>query len=169
IFVAHSMGGLVVRAFIAHMIKQPASHHSFAPFDISHCVFIGTPHQGTSLATLASHVPGLGRFFKALSDLRPQTEGGWSAPLLHRLEESDIGVDTYIKVGIIAGTSAFILPGRFFISEKNDGMIPLTSAIAPDADAVMLTPFNHVTIHKRNETLKAINCFLTCGHFPQEI
>ena len=118
---------------------------------------------------MALHIPGLGRWFKALPDLRARPKCKCSAPLLHRLEESDIGIDTYIKVGIIAGTSTSILPGRFLISEKNDGMIPITSAIAPDADAVMLTPFNHVTIHKRNETLKAVYCFLTSGHFPQEI
>lgn len=163
-FVAHSMGGLVVRAFVAHMIKETAFHHSFAPFDISHCVFIGTPHQGTSLANLALHVPGLGRFFKALSDLRPQPDGKWSARLLHSLEGR--GVSTEIRIGIIAGTSASILPGRLLIAQTNDGMVPCASAIAPDADAVMLLPFNHVTIHKRDATLTAVAQFLACGQFP---
>lgn len=164
-FVAHSMGGLVVRTLIAQTLQNSTS----TPFSISHCVFIGTPHRGSLLADMTLHVPGIGRWFRALPYLSTRTEGEWSAPLLHPLKEPLTAPDSRIRIGIIAGTSASILPGRFLIGENNDGMVSRSSAMAPDADAVMLTPLNHVTIHKRNTTLEAINQFLTCGHFPQEI
>ncbi len=45
-------------------------------------------------------------------------------------------------------------------------MVARASAIAPDADAVMLLPFNHVTIHKRGATLNAVAQFFACGQFP---
>jgi len=167
-FVAHSMGGLVVRTFVAQQLQAPVSPTPSASFHISHCVFIGTPHRGSLLADMALHIPGLGRWFKALPELRTQPEGEWSAPLLHPLEGRDTVPDSRIRTGVIAGTSASILPGRFLISGNNDGMVSRASAVSTDADAVMLAPFNHVTIHKRNATLKAIIHFLNCGNFPQE-
>ncbi|MCA1796323.1 MAG: alpha/beta fold hydrolase [Geobacteraceae bacterium] len=167
-FVAHSMGGLVVRALIARKLRNPTRQHHSAPFNISHCVFIGTPHRGSLLADMALHIPGLGRWFKALPDLRTRPGGEWSAPLLHPVEGRDTDPDTRIRIGVIAGTSASILPGRFLISGNNDGMVSCASAVSTDADAVMLTPFNHVTIHKHSVTLKAIIHFFNCGDFPQE-
>jgi pimeloyl-ACP methyl ester carboxylesterase len=163
-FVAHSMGGLVVRTLIAQSMQNDTP-----PFKFSHCIFIGTPHQGTPLADLALHVPGVGRFFKALSDLRTRPAGTWSAPLLHSGAGKVAIQGAQIRIGIIAGTSASFLPGRFLIPGDNDGMVPHTSAIAPDADAIMLLPFNHVTIHKREVTLGAVAHFLAYGQFLPEI
>jgi pimeloyl-ACP methyl ester carboxylesterase len=159
-FVGHSMGGLVVRSFLAQMFQKQEAN---PPFRVSHCVFIATPHRGTPLADLALHIPGAGRFFKALRDLRITPQGSWVAPLLHPPEKNSINTD--LKVGAIAATRAFILPGRFFIPEVNDGMVPLSSALPPDADAVVQLPYNHVTIHKCTATLDAIVCFLERAQF----
>jgi pimeloyl-ACP methyl ester carboxylesterase len=159
-FVGHSMGGLVVRNFLAQIFQKQESS-SF--FRVSHCVFIATPHRGTPLADLALHIPGVGRFFRALYDLRITPQGSWAAALLHPSENSSIHTD--LKVGAIAATRAFILPGRFFISDVNDGMVPLSSALPPDADAVVQLPYNHVTIHKRTATLDAIVSFLERAQF----
>lgn len=165
-FVAHSMGGLVVRAFVAHIHTPTSVAHASVRFNISHCVFIGTPHRGTPLANLALHVPGVARFFRALPYLRAQPEGKWAAPLLRPLEGQ--GVDTAIKIGIIVASCASFLPGRLLIAEDNDGLVPQTSAITPDADAVILLPFSHIAIHKRNATSNAIARFLTCGQFDRD-
>lgn len=47
-------------------------------------------------------------------------------------------------------SKGFILAGAHIplLDMKLHGMVPLTLAIAPEADAVMLLPFDHVTIHK---------------------
>jgi hypothetical protein len=44
-------------------------------------------------------------------------------------------------------------------------MVPLSSALPPDADAVVQLPYNHVTIHKRTATLNAIVSFLERAQF----
>lgn len=62
-FVAHSMGGLITRSFIEHIGQEK----------IGKCVFIATPHSGSSLASFASLIPLYQDIFKPIKDLLPSS------------------------------------------------------------------------------------------------
>jgi triacylglycerol lipase len=49
VLVAHSMGGLAVRRWLAECMRQ----HGHDPFPVHHIITIGSPHHGTWLARLA--------------------------------------------------------------------------------------------------------------------
>ncbi|MDY0213513.1 MAG: alpha/beta fold hydrolase [Desulfuromonadaceae bacterium] len=158
VFIAHSMGGLVVRTFLAHVNSRA---------NVTHCVFIATPHQGTPLADIMLNIPRYGAIFPAVKQLRSTPSNTYAAPLLHLVGNQGIATD--IRIGVIVGdylSRIYSLSiGKLFIPENSDGRVPATSAIAPDADAVLVVPFSHTSIHHRKATLNAILDFLATGHF----
>ncbi len=158
VFIAHSLGGLVVRTFLARENPNPR---------VTHCIFIATPHQGTPLADIMLNIPLYGAIFPAVKQLRSTPSNTYSAPLLHPVANQ--GKSTDIRIGVIAGdyrarVSLFSI-GTLLIPENSDGRVPVTSAMAPDANAVLVVPFSHTSIHHRQATLNAILDFLASGHF----
>ncbi|AVX26199.1 Uncharacterized protein ALO42_01115 [Pseudomonas syringae pv. atrofaciens] len=74
VLVGHSLGGLVIKAGMAHVATQDTPRLNPALNSISAVVFVGTPHQGSSLATAAVAVGVL----RANSQLRNmQQNDGW--------------------------------------------------------------------------------------------
>lgn len=160
VFIAHSMGGLVVRTFLAQINSRA---------NITHCVFIATPHRGTPLADLLLNIPWYGAIFPVVKQLRSKPPNTYAAPLLH--PNGHQGVATDIRIGVIAGDYSRRGPlrglsiGKLLIPARSDGRVPVASAVAPDADAVLIVPFSHTRIHHRGTTLDAIIHFLASGHF----
>lgn len=140
-FVAHSMGGLIVRAYWQRYSMQ----------HLQHSVFIATPHEGSRLAEIACKVPGYRQVFKAVNALlsnRPY------AAKPHSL----------FKLGVIAGSRNQGL-GRFWLSAQSDGRVEIASVRAADIDELITLPFGHKAIHQQPACLKAVLGFLEQGQF----
>ncbi|WP_345873477.1 esterase/lipase family protein [Shewanella algae] len=120
-FVAHSMGGLIVRQLLA---EQP-------PDNLGHSVFIATPHDGSPLASLADKLPGYSRLFQPLQSLLPgQRWASWRE-------------DSQAHLGIIAGSGTQDPLGTLIDGERR------SDAISPHNQHRNPAP-NHSEIHQQN-------------------
>jgi pimeloyl-ACP methyl ester carboxylesterase len=141
-FVAHSMGGLIVRQLL---VEQP-------PGNLGHSVFIATPHDGSPLASLADKLPGYSRLFQPLQSLLPgQRWASWHE-------------DSQAHLGIIAGSGTQDPLGAL-IDGESDGRVPLASTRCDDASDWLVLPLCHKAIHWHQDTLAAVQSFLECGRF----
>lgn len=142
-FVAHSMGGLIVRRYI----------DKYGSNFVHSCIFIATPHGGTKLADIANVIPGYSAVFKPISCL--------------------ISGNSYIsfddaktfKIGIIAGSKRVGILGNLFLSSESDGRVEVSSANAVDADDFVVVPFGHQDILNQPETASLVLKFLRNGTF----
>jgi predicted alpha/beta hydrolase family esterase len=147
-FVAHSMGGLIVRTWLK----------TVHPCNVDKCVFIATPHRGTILANIALAVPtSLGRKTKGLKCLLTSKENKF-------LLDNETGV----TIGVIAGTGWYLpwfFAKPFFGVHRNDGKVPLYSARSADAKETIVLPYGHDQILQRPETLHLVQSFIETGSF----
>jgi uncharacterized alpha/beta hydrolase family protein len=139
-FVAHSMGGLVVREYLDRY-NHP---------NIEKCVFIATPHKGSRLAEIVNGIPLYSHVFKPISALLPQNN--------HSKKNCS-------KIGLIIGDKSFGIFGNIFLEKNNDGRVEMSSALSDDADDIVILHFNHKEIHHTNETLLLVKKFLLDGTF----
>ena len=144
-FVGHSMGGLIIRRYLAdHALPNPGR-----------CVLIGTPNGGTGLAKVAVDwlVP-LVWISPAIDSFKP---GGMVLPPPLN--------DPPPLMGAIAGTRRSIF-SDWLIEGENDGMVPVASVPFPGMDDFIELPFNHDELPFRDETAAAVERFLRDGRFP---
>lgn len=142
-YVAHSMGGLIVRAYIDRIQQK----------NVGRCVFIATPHQGSKLAAIANSIPFYSRIFKPIKDLLPS------------LSYADFGEEKTFKIGIIAGECNKGLLGKGLMSTQSDGRVEIVSAQATDMDDFIVLPYGHHEIHHMPQTLRLIQRYLSMGRF----
>ena len=142
-FVAHSMGGLIVRRYI----------EKYGSNFVNSCIFIATPHGGTRLADIANAIPGYSAVFKPISSL-----------ISHSSYASFVGPKTF-KIGIIAGNKRVGFLGNVFLSSESDGRVEPSEAHAVDADDFIVVPFGHQDIHHQPETASHVLQFLVNGKF----
>ncbi|MEU4164986.1 hypothetical protein [Actinoplanes sp. NPDC026670] len=71
-FVAHSMGGLLVKEILMHSARGSTEFRTFATTTVG-VVFLATPHDGSSLATALDAFRRLGRTTPAVEDLRRES------------------------------------------------------------------------------------------------
>lgn len=142
-YVAHSMGGLLVRAYLA------ACGHS----KTGHCVFIATPQQGTALAAIAHKFPLYSSVFKPIQSLLPCTGS----------ENAETSIES--PLGVVAGSRSMGVLGSLFLNEPNDGRVEVASAQSQDADEFLVVPFGHKDIHHQRLTLLNVVEFIRTGKF----
>lgn len=142
-YVAHSLGGLITRAYINH-VKQD---------NVGRCVFIATPHKGSRLAGFADSIPFYSRIFQTVIPILPGSD--FSPP----------GLAKNIKAGLIAGDKNKHLLGRLFLSDKSDGRIEVSSVESKDADEFIVLPYGHKEIHHQQQTVMLVRNFLLQGTF----
>ena len=142
-FVAHSMGGLLTRAYINHVQQA----------NVGKCVFIATPHQGSRLAGLAGRIPGYSRIFQIVNPILPGSD--FEPP----------GFPEGTRLGLIAGNKNRLCLGRLFLSDQSDGRIEVSSVQSKDADEFIVLPYGHKEIHHQQETLALVRNFLINGTF----
>ena len=142
-FVAHSMGGLIVRE---HLYRAGCER-------VGRCVFIATPHRGSTLADIFGRVPLLGRVMRPLADLTPAA----------RAAVTPIGAD--VDIGLLAGTDNNLLLGKWFLSPESDGRVELASVGTEDARELLALPLGHNDIHHHPRTLALVQSFLRSGRF----
>ncbi len=142
-YVAHSMGGLITRAYIDSVEKN----------NVGKCVFIATPHNGSRLATIAGLIPLYSRVFRPIRDLLPN------------LQYRSFAENKRFKIGVIAGSRNESMIGRLFLPDDSDGRVEISSVKSNDMDELIILPYNHHNIHKNRETLVAVKNFLARGTF----
>jgi predicted alpha/beta hydrolase family esterase len=142
-YVAHSMGGLIVRDYIKYINQN----------NVRKCIFIATPHSGSKLARIAKFIPFYTKIFKPIQSILPDSSFSY-----HKLNKN-------VKVGLIAGNRNKGILGKLFLSEKSDGRVDVCSVKAGDANEMIVLPFGHKEIHKKEETLMYVKRFLLSGTF----
>lgn len=142
-YVAHSMGGLLVRAYL----------ESYESSKTGNCVFIATPHKGTKLAAIAEKIPFYSSTFKPIRSLLPNN--GYK--IRETKKES--------RLGVIAGSRDPGVLGRLFLSGSNDGRVEVECAKSEDADEFLVVPYGHKDIHHQEVTLLNVIEFIQKGRF----
>jgi pimeloyl-ACP methyl ester carboxylesterase len=155
VLVGHSLGGLVIKAGMMHAFTHNAPLFASALNSISAIVFIGTPHQGASLATVASVASGLLRTNPQVRNM--QQNDGWLKSLNGQFQkiqrELEFAVYVFFETHkVLIGRSLwkFRLGKRVIIVDRNssDPQIPMVTPVPLAHD--------HIRIAKpknRNATL----------------
>lgn len=139
-FVAHSMGGLIIRGFLARYPQK----------NIGNSVFIATPHHGSLQSEILSKIPFTSSVWKPLKDLSTDLK---YEPL------------NGVTLGVIAGNSNSLFWGRVILSKESDGRVEVESAKSDDMAGFIIMPYNHKKIHFQKETFDKVLNFIKSGKF----
>ena len=145
-FVAHSMGGLLVRAYIAK--KRPKQ--------LGRVVMLGTPNNGSEVADLLSQLAPY-RAFYGPAGLELTTGRACGSQALPAPD---------YPVGIISG-NRFIDPvaGLFVLPKPNDGRVSLQSSMVEGmADQIVIKTF-HFGLPRNAVAIEQTIAFLRDGRF----
>lgn len=142
-FVAHSMGGLIVRRLV----------HEFHLTNLGNAVFIGTPHGGSRIADVASNIPGYALIYPSIHSLRTDI----TYPLFHN--------DRNFKLGVIAGNRRTGILGTLLLSSSSDGRVEMSAAHCADEDDFVVVPFGHHEMHHQPLTARLVDRFIQYGDF----
>jgi triacylglycerol lipase len=145
-FVVHSMGGLIVRRFLART----------RPENLGRVVMIATPNQGSEVADRTREVSWVRAMIGLnLAHLGTGPDARWR--LL------PVAVD--YPVGVIAGSRPLNPLGLRFLPRPHDGTVSVASThLAGETDHVVL-PSSHTGLLFRAETARQAIAFLQSGRF----
>ncbi|OKO89109.1 hypothetical protein AC629_07105 [Bradyrhizobium sp. NAS80.1] len=145
-FVAHSMGGLLARVYIAR----------YRPERLGRVVMLGTPNSGSEVADLLKHL-SIYRAVFGPAGLQLSTA---QAPVLAALPPPDYAI------GIIAGcrtispiASAFVLP------RPNDGRVSVASSKLIDMADHIVVKASHTGLPRHPAAIEQTIAFLHDGRF----
>lgn len=143
-FVGYSMGGLIVRSFLANNTVSK----------LGRCVLIATPNKGTKLADLCDKL------------LKPVVH---IYQPLKSLKTSSIDIGKPINnpqpdIGVIAGNSNKHILG-IFLDGENDGRVEVESVKYDEMIDFIIRPYGHKEIHHQTEIADLIDLFLRTGKF----
>jgi alpha-beta hydrolase superfamily lysophospholipase len=145
-FVTHSLGGLVVRAYLQdHQLPEG-----------SRVVMLAPPSQGSELAdTALAHFPVLYRL------------GGPAAGQLSTMDEAKIRQwgPVAVELGVIAGELSFNPIFSYLLPGKDDGKVSVERARLPGMQDFIVLPTNHTLILWDNSVGRQILHFLAFGCF----
>ncbi|HLM03124.1 MAG TPA: hypothetical protein VK400_18880 [Pyrinomonadaceae bacterium] len=112
--VAHSMGGLISRYYIHHLMKE--DKQEYRP-TVTHLIMLGTPNMGSPCADLMDTAFFMtGRRVEAVRELRQNYVEGFNGIITNRKG---------VKFSALAGKA---LPTICYAPEWNDGVVTLSSA-----------------------------------------
>jgi hypothetical protein len=145
VLVGHSLGGLVIKAGMTHVATQHSPRLSPALNSISAVVFVGTPHQGANLATVATAVSGLLRTNSQVRNM--QQNDGWLKSLNGQFQKLQSELAFHVHVffethGVFIGKK--VLGVRFgkpvVIVDRNssDPQIPGSTATPLEFDHIQI-------------------------------
>lgn len=145
-FVAHSMGGLVARAYIA----------KYRPARLAGVVMLGTPNGGSEVADLLSG----SRLYRAFY-------GPAGLELTTAMRPDALPTVDY-PVGVIAG-SRFIDPvaGLLVLPKPNDGRVSVQSAMLPGMADHVVVRASHTGLPCHATVIDQTIAFLREGRFKQ--
>lgn len=144
-FVGHSLGGILVRYYLAH--------HELP--ELGRVVMLAPPNQGSEVVDRWSRVPGFGLVNGPAGAQLGTGEGSLPAQL---------GAVDY-PVGVIAGTRSINLILSRSLPDPDDGKVSLErTKVEGMADFIAL-PVSHPFIMRRPESINQTVAFLATGHF----
>jgi hypothetical protein len=200
VLIGHSMGGLLARLQVVYSDDKLYSGLCRVPFNelqgkpsvlelarktlffepnpnISHVVYIGTPHNGSPLSftptgrlgSLIAHTPSWQKNFRSeLNEHNPsaflpafkiQSQPnsidmlGFENPFLKVFQ--GLRPSEHIQVHSIAGDLS-----QLFESRKGDSVVPLSSALATKSDTVTIVEERHMELHHHPKTISEITRIL---------
>jgi pimeloyl-ACP methyl ester carboxylesterase len=145
-FVAHSMGGLVARAYIA----------KYRPARLASVVMLGTPNSGSEVADLLSGSRPY-RAFYGPAGLELTTTPATRPDVLPAVD---------YPVGVIAG-NRFIDPvaGLFVLPKPNDGRVSVQSTMLPGMVDHIVVKASHTGLPRNTVAIEQTIAFLRDGRF----
>ncbi|MGF7150823.1 pimeloyl-ACP methyl ester carboxylesterase [Sphingomonas zeicaulis] len=148
-FVTHSMGSLVLRAYVTR--HRPAW--------IGRAVMLGPPHAGSPWVDLARGLRVSGLCLGPSADLLDRRRNA--------LLESALGAIDF-PVGIIAGTRS-ILPfvTSRLMGEPNDGKVAVSATHLPGQSDHIVLPVGHSAMPHDRETIRQTLAFLERERFDR--
>lgn len=144
-FVTHSMGGLVLRAYLAHA----------RPANLGRVVMIVPPNHGTIAADNAGRNFLLKRFFGPALPQMGTGPDAWH----RRLGPADF------SPGIIAGRGVINPLYTKKFGGPNDGIVAVESAKLDGMGDFIVLPYSHTMILFRRETSRQVLAYLRDGRF----
>ena len=144
-FVTHSMGGLVLRQYLA---ENP-------PENLGRVVMLGPPNQGSEVAQRL----GASRFYKWVLGPSGQQLGTGAEDFPRQLGP------VKFELGVIAGNRSRnpifspLLPGR------DDGMVSVGSTPVDGMSDFLVMRYAHNALMWRGPVIKQVKSFLEAGHF----
>lgn len=146
-FVTHSMGGIVVRAYIER----------YGPENLGRVVMLGPPNKGTELADKFKDNQLVGMVFGPV--IQELGTGPESTP--NRLGEADF------EVGIITGESSWNPVASWMIPGPDDGTVSIKSAQLDGMKDFLVVPNTHTFIMLDDDVIDEVVYFLRYGSFSK--
>ncbi|MGY0578442.1 MAG: alpha/beta fold hydrolase [Paraglaciecola chathamensis] len=153
-FVRHSLGGLVIRAYLQN------NQQNLKKARMGQVVLIGTPNKGSELADYLSDswlMNAAGGITRAL------VTGDNS--LGNKLDALD--VNSGLKLGVIAGTKPLALTSARF-NGPNDGLVSVASARLSNMSDFIAIEVSHSQLRYNAEVAEQTVRFLQTAHFKHE-
>lgn len=145
-FVTHSIGGLVVRAYLRNH-QLPTG---------SRIVMLAPPNHGSTLADQL-HWSKIFQFLTGPMGQQLRTgDKGFSKELSETLP---------VDVGVITGTSSLNPLASKLLGEENDGKVTVGSAKIAGMKDFMVVPVSHTFIMRAPQVIQATTAFLKWGKF----
>ncbi len=147
-FVTHSMGGLIVRGYLA----------AHRPANLGRVVNIVPPHQGSPVSDKLRRLPIIWRIIgRNLGALGTGPDAYWRT-LPPRAD---------YELGVIAGSSALNPLGWFFLERPHDGTVAERSTRLDGMADHLTLDSNHTLILFRRRTAEQALAFLRTGRFAR--
>lgn len=146
-FVGHSLGGLVIRAYLQN------NKHNMESARIGEVVLIGTPNKGSELADHFS------------DSWLMNVGGGISRALVTGSKSLGNNLDPLdVNVGVIAGTKSFSLTNKQF-EGSNDGLVSVQSTKLKNMSDFITVEVSHAQMRYNAEVAEQTIHFLQYGRF----
>ncbi len=147
-FVTHSMGGLIVRGYLA----------AHRPPNLGRVVTIVPPHRGSAVSDKLRRLPLIWRIIgRNLGALGTGPDAYWRM-LPPRAD---------FELGVIAGSSALNPLGWLYLERPHDGTVAEHSTRLDGMRDHLLLPSNHTLILFRRRTAEQAIAFLRTGRFAR--
>jgi len=143
-FVTHSLGGILVRAYL--------NDHELA--SLGRVVMLGPPNQGSEVVDRFDGVPGF-EFITGPAGIRLGTEPD-SVP--RQLGPVDF------DLGVIAGNSS-ITPTSLVLPGDDDGLVAVESTRVEGMNEHIVLPVTHTFMMRNNEVIDQVIHYLNTGGF----
>lgn len=147
-FVTHSLGGILVRHYLAHVIVP----------ELGRVVMLGPPNQGSEVADEFSAFPGYALI---------NGPAGFQLGTTSTSIPNSLGPVSY-PVGVVAGTVSVNLILSLVFDEPNDGKVSLSRARVDGMADFVALPVSHPFIMKNAEAINQTLEFLRNGKFSEQ-